>query len=161
MGALGVTLWMSSRDDVAKRGAIIVGGATLFGLCIIAFALTSEYVAYYPLALALMLLMGLSNSAYMMSIMSSLQSLVPDSMRGRVMGLYGMTYNIMPLGGGLMGQVADRIGAPFTLALGGLTVVAFALGPALANRSVRNLGALLMRTEAEAARPPARAPSNT
>ena len=155
VGALGVTLWMSSRDDVARRGAIIVGGATMFGLFIIAFSLTSEFVAIYPLALVLMLLMGLSNSAYMMSIMSSLQSLVPDRMRGRVMGLYGMTYNIMPLGGGLMGQVADRIGAPFTLALGGLAVVGFALGPALANRQVRNLGALLMRVETEGDREPA------
>ena len=149
VGALGITTWLSTRDDVARRGAIIVGGATLFGLLIIAFALTSEYVAFYPLALVIMLLMGLSNSAYMMSIMSSLQSLVPDRMRGRVMGLYGMTYNIMPLGGGMMGQVASLIGAPFTLALGGLAVVGFALGPALANKRVRNLGTLLISTEEE------------
>ena len=149
VGALGVTMWLSSRNDVSRIGAMIVGGATLFGLLIIAFALTSEYLSFYPLALALMLLLGLSNSAYMMSIMSSLQTLVPDRMRGRVMGLYGMTYNIMPLGGGLMGQVADRIGAPFTLALGGLAVVGFALGPALANRRVRNLGSLLQSTEEE------------
>ena len=65
------------------------------------------------------------------------------------MGLYGMTYNIMPLGGGMMGQVASVIGAPFTLALGGLAVVGFALGPALANSRVRNLGTLLVSTEEE------------
>ncbi len=158
VGSLGVTMWLSTRDDVARRGAIIVAGATLFGLLIVAFALTSEYLAFYPLALAIMLLMGLANSAYMMSIMSSLQSLVPDRMRGRVMGLYGMTYSIMPLGGGLMGQVASVIGAPFTLALGGLAVVGFALGPALANRRVRNLGTLLLSTEEE--RSGARATSN-
>ena len=149
VGSLGVTMWLSTRDDVSRRGAMIVTGATLFGLLIIAFALTSEYLAIYPLALVIMLLMGLSNSAYMMSIMSSLQSLVPDRMRGRVMGLYGMTYNIMPLGGGTMGQVASFIGASFTLALGGLAVVGFALGPALANSRVRNLGTLLISTEEE------------
>ena len=161
VGALGITMWLSSRNDVSRIGAMIVGGATLFGLLIIAFALTSEYLAYYPLALAIMLLMGLSNSAYMMSIMSSLQTLVPDRMRGRVMGLYGMTYNIMPLGGGLMGQVADRIGAPFTLALGGLAVVGFALGPALANRRVRNLGSLLQSVDSESGRDAARAVRQT
>ena len=161
VGALGVTMWLSSQSDVSKVGAIIVGGATLFGLLIIAFALTSEYMAFYPLAIAIMLLMGLTNSAYMMSIMSSLQTLVPDRMRGRVMGLYGMTYNIMPLGGGLMGQVAARIGAPFTLALGGLAVVGFALGPALANRRVRNLGSLLQSVDSESGRDPARAVRQT
>ncbi len=156
VGSLAVTMWLSTRDDVARRGPIIVAGATLFGLLIIAFALTSEYLAIYPLALVIMLLMGLANSAYMMSIMSSLQSLVPDRMRGRVMGLYGMTYSIMPLGGGMMGQVASVIGAPFTLALGGLAVVGFALGPALANSRVRNLGTLLISTEEERSRVQAR-----
>ncbi len=150
VGALAVTVWMSSRADASRRGLLIVGGATLFGLSIIAFALTSEYLGYFPLALFLMLVMGLANSTYMISIMSSLQTLVPDRMRGRVMGFYGMTYNIMPLGGGLMGPVASAIGAPFALAIGGFVVSAFAVGPAMLNRQVRNLGAVLLRAETRA-----------
>ena len=59
------------------------------------------------------------------------------------MGFYGMTYNIMPLGGMLTSALAGLITAPFAIAVGGLAVAAFAIGPAMMNREVRNLGALL------------------
>jgi MFS family permease len=104
-------------------------------------------VGYFPLALALMLLMGISSSTYMISIMSSLQLLVPDRMRGRVMGFYGMTWSIMPLGGMQAGAVATFVGVPVAIAIGGALVSAFALGPALINRQVRNIGSILMRSE--------------
>jgi hypothetical protein len=45
------------------------------------------------------------------------------------------------------GAIASFIGAPAAIAVGGLAVGAFALGPAMVNRQVRNLGALLQRFE--------------
>ena len=44
-------------------------------------------------------------------------------------------------------KVANFIGAPFAIAIGGFLVSAFAVGPALINRQVRNLGTLLLRGE--------------
>jgi MFS family permease len=79
--------------------------------------------------------------------MSTLQMLVPNEMRGRVMGFYGMTWNIMPLGGMFAGVLAVSIGAPWAVAIGGLAVSAFAIGPALLNGRIRNLGALLAASE--------------
>ena len=79
--------------------------------------------------------------------MSSLQMMVPDSMRGRVMGFYTMTYSISPLGAMQAGALATLITVPFAIAAGGLAVVAFALGPALINRQVRNLGTTLRQAE--------------
>ena len=93
---------------------------------------------------------GMFGSTYMISIMSSLQLMVPDRMRGRVMGFYGMTWSIMPLGGMQAGALATLIGAPFTVAIGGLIVSAFALGPAMVNGRVRRLGALLLQMESGA-----------
>jgi hypothetical protein len=87
----------------------------------------------------------------MISIQTSLQMLVPDGMRGRVMGFYGMTWSIMPLGGMQAGALANFIGAPFAIAIGGLAVAAYALGPGLLNRQVRNLGTLLRQAERAAA----------
>jgi hypothetical protein len=63
------------------------------------------------------------------------------------MGVYGMTWNIMPLVGMYAGTVAGLIGTPFTVASGGLLVAVFAIGPALINKQMRNLGSLLMRAE--------------
>jgi MFS family permease len=147
VGALAVTMWLGSAGNFQRKGLLIIGGGIAFGLTIAAFALTSRFVGYFPLALALMLLMGISSSTYMISIMSSLQLLVPDRMRGRVMGFYGMTWSIMPLGGMQAGAVATFVGVPVAIAIGGALVSAFALGPALINRQVRNIGSILMRSE--------------
>ncbi|HSF32561.1 MAG TPA: MFS transporter, partial [Candidatus Tectomicrobia bacterium] len=114
------------------------------------------------LALALMFVIGICNITYTTSIQSSLQVLVPDRMRGRVMGFYGMTYNIMPLGGMLVGVLADLITAPFAIAIGGLAVTAFSAGPAMLKPEVRNLGVMLRQvatTPASNAERPRSSPS--
>ena len=97
--------------------------------------------------MAFMIIMGMSSSIYMISIMSSLQLLVPDRMRGRVMGFYGMTWSIMPLSATQAGAMASFIGVPFAIAIGGILVAAFALGPALVNKKLWNVGTLLMEAE--------------
>ena len=147
VGALMTTLLLGSIGNFRRKGLLLIGGAVVFGLSVAAFGLTSKYVGSYALALFLMFAMGISSSTYMISIMSSLQMMVPDRMRGRVMGFYGMTWSIMPLGGMQAGAMASAVGVPVAIAIGGLVVSAFALGPALVNRRVRNIGSLLLRTE--------------
>jgi len=150
-GALLTTLWLSSRSDVGSKGWLIIGGGIMSGLSVATFGLTAAFVGSFPLALAIMFVMGICNTTYATSIQSSLQMLVPDHMRGRVMGFYGMTHNITPLGGMLASALADIITAPLAIAAGGLAVAAFAIGPAMTNGEVRNLGALLYQVETAAA----------
>ena len=147
VGALMTTLVLGSIGNFQRKGLILIGGAVMFGLSVAAFALTSKYFENYFLAMSLMFVMGVFSSAYMISIMSSLQMMVPDRMRGRVMGFYGMTWSIMPLGGMQAGAIGSAVGVPVAIAIGGLAVSAFALGPALVNSSIRNLGSLLLRAE--------------
>jgi MFS family permease len=151
VGSLLTTLWLSSRSKVGSNGWRIIGGGVMSGLSIVALGLTSACIGSFALALVIMLIIGICNTTYTTSIQSSLQMLVPDSMRGRVMGFYGMTYNIMPLGGMLVGGLADLISAPFAIAIGGLAVAAFAIGPAMLKGEVRNLGAQLRHVETAAA----------
>ena len=147
VGALMTTLLLGSIGNFRRKGLLLIGGAVVFGLSVAAFGLTSKYVGSYALALFLMFAMGISSSTYMISIMSSLQMMVPDRMRGRVMGFYGMTWSIRPLGGMQAGAMASAVGVPVAIAIGGLVVSVFALGPALVNSRVRNIGSLLLRTE--------------
>jgi MFS family permease len=151
VGSLLTTLWLSTRSNVGSRGWRIIGGAVMSGLSITALGLSSAFVGSFELALAIMFVIGICNITYATSIQNSLQMLVPDNMRGRVMGFYGMTYNIMPLGGMLAGALANLITAPLTIAVGGLAVAAFAIGPAMLNSEVRNLGARLRQVETAAA----------
>ena len=145
VGSLLVTIWVGSRSNFSARGPLIIGAAFMFGLSLITFSLTAKYLGNYYLALVILFSSGVFASVVNISIQSSLQMLVPDAVRGRVMGFYGMTWSIMPLGGMFAGALASIavLGAPFAVAIGGLGVAAFALGPALLNRQVRNLGGLL------------------
>ena len=150
IGSLAITMVMSSMSGSENRGPLIVVGSAVFGISIATFALTSLYIGSVPLALALMLIVGISNSLYMISIRSSLQLLTPDSMRGRLMGFFGMTWSIMPLGAFQSGALAEFVGVPAAVAMGGGLVTLFALGPALMNRQVRNLGVIIQEREARA-----------
>ena len=158
VGALMTTLWLGSLRTFRHKGLLLIGGAVMFGLSVTLFALTSLYLRNPHVAMAIMFITGVFSSVYMISVMSSLQMLVPDNMRGRVMGFYGMTWSIMPLGSMQAGALATFIigpaigidavmGTPFAVAFGGLAVAAFALGPALVNGRVRSVGTLLLGTE--------------
>lgn len=145
VGALLANLWLVTRGNARRGGGLLIGGATVAGLAVATFALTAHFVGSFALALGLMFVTGASISVYMISLTSSLQLMVPDRMRGRVMGFYGMTFSIMPLGGLQAGAIASIVGAPLgapiAIAVGGLAVSGFALGAALFTGRVRSLGA--------------------
>ena len=140
VGALLATVVMGSRSEIRRRGALIVIAGVLFGLSVAAFGFTSRYVGSFHLALALLFVIGIFNSIYIISILSSLQLMVPDHMRGRLMGFFGITWRIYPLGGMQAGVVGSLIGVPAAIAVGGLVVSAFAMGSAFGSRRLRNLG---------------------
>jgi drug/metabolite transporter superfamily protein YnfA len=57
-----------------------------------------------------------------------IQSMVPDAMRGRVMAIYAMMFmGMSPIGALVEGWIAERIGAPKTVMIGGAICVAGAI----------------------------------
>lgn len=146
-GALATTMILGSVGNFRQKGLMLIGGATAFGLALILFGLAAQAYPSYYLVMGIMLFIGIFNSIYMISIMSSLQMMVPNSMRGRVMGFYGMTWSIMPLGGMQGNWIANYLGAPIAVMIGGLAVAGFAIGPAMLNKQVRNISALVNQVE--------------
>jgi hypothetical protein len=63
---------------------------------------------------------------------------VPDHLRGRVMSLYSLCWNLLPLGGLLGGVLAAVVDARFAVTVGGALVAANALA-LLASRRLRLL----------------------
>ena len=50
-----------------------------------------------------------------------IQTMVPDALRGRVMAVYSMMFmGMAPIGALFGGALAERLGAPHTVAIGGL-----------------------------------------
>jgi MFS family permease len=140
VGALLGTMVLASLGDVRQKGLLMLAGATAFGSLIVLFALSRAF----PLSLALLFLMGAFNSAYMTTVNTLLQSMVPDELRGRVMGIYGLTWSIMPVGGFLAGAFAaafadPAVGAPLAIGLGGALVAAMALMVAAASPRLRRI----------------------
>jgi MFS family permease len=147
VGALSMTLVLGLSPNFGHKGLLIIGGGVMFGISVAGFGVSAHYFPSFRLAFVFMIIMGMSSSIYMISIMSSLQLLVPNHMRGRIMGFYGMTWSIMPLGATQAGLMSKLTGVPFAIAIGGAAVVLFALGPALVNKNVRNVGKLLQEAE--------------
>jgi len=140
IGALLGTILTASLGNFQRKGWLLLGGAISFGIFLIIFAATSSVIGSLPLAMVIIFFAGASTSMYMITVMSTLQALVPNELRGRVMGIYGMTWSLLPLGGMQAGAVAEYTSAPFAIGLGGTVVILFALAMMLANRNVRNLG---------------------
>jgi MFS family permease len=155
IGALLATTWVSTRSSIRGKGVFLIGGATLAGLSVVAFALTSYYVGSFALALVLIFAIGVFTSTYMITVTTSLQLMVPDELRGRVMGFWGMTWNMLPLGALFAGALAEVITVPWAVAVGGMAVTVFALGPALLNQRVRSLGRIAEETAARGPGPAA------
>jgi MFS family permease len=73
-----------------------------------------------PVGLAMMVQMAASNTL--------LQMMVPDALRGRVMSLYSMMFmGMAPIGALLAGMLAGGLGAPATVAGGGVLCMLAAL----------------------------------
>ena len=113
-----------------------------------AFALTSEYVGSFALAMVMMFVLGVFTTGFTTGTQTSLQMMVPDQFRGRVMGFYGMTFNIRPLGGVQASALASigALGAPFALAIGGAAVVVYTIVSVALKRDLRTLDARGRRT---------------
>jgi len=79
-----------------------------------------------PLVLFILLLpVGFTMMVQMASSNTLLQSMVPDQMRGRVVALYTMMFmGVAPFGAFFAGAIAHRLGAPWTVAIGGFACIA-------------------------------------
>ena len=135
VGALIGTISIATLGNFKHKGWLIVGGGAMFGVTLFLFSLSR----WYYVSLGVLFLSGVVNSLYMTSVNTTLQTLVPDELRGRVMGIYGLTWSLMPLGGMIGGGVATFAGAPFAVGAGGALVAAMAMSVALFVPRVRSL----------------------
>jgi MFS family permease len=134
-GALiGVLLvaWFSHSNSKNLQAIV---GAIVFGVLLIAFALSKSF----PLSLVLAAALGIASQFYMTTISTILQVSLPDQLRGRVMGIYGLAWELMPLGGLMAGAVAEYAGAPLAVGVGGFMVASMALAVTLYSPAVRRL----------------------
>jgi MFS family permease len=132
-GALAGALYLAGRVSVHGLERLMWRATIAFGLGLVAFAFSRSI----PLSLLILLFIGAGFMIQLASANTIIQTVVDEMFRGRVMAFYAMAFlGTAPIGSILAGIIAEHIGTPFTIAIGGLTCalagVAFARwGPAL------------------------------
>ncbi|MCX8123521.1 MAG: MFS transporter [Spirochaetes bacterium] len=123
LGALCGALFVASRSHATRFENNIAVGSLSLGCALVFFSFSRNFY----LSLGLMFIIGISLIVQMASSNTFIQSMVEDSMRGRVMSLYTMSFMGMATIGNLFaGAIAQHIGVQYTLLLSGMgcTVVA-------------------------------------
>jgi MFS family permease len=118
LGAVGI-----SRVPQAVMSRLPFAAAVCFGAFLVAFSQSTSF----GLSMVLLMLAGLGMMAQGISTNMTLQASVADAMRGRVMAYYVMAFiGMVPISALASGWLSHEIGAPNTLAIGGVLVVAAA-----------------------------------
>lgn len=131
-GAL--TLALLSRSE--RKGLILTTASLIQPVALILFA-NSEVFRLSQISLVGV---GFCNLAYLASTNSLIQSIVPDELRGRVVSTYMFAFvGLAPLGQLIMGAVAQAVGAPMAVTLGGLICGATALMVLVFQPQIRRL----------------------
>jgi MFS family permease len=124
IGALLAGLALAAKPDLKGLSRWIAFAAGGFGVSLALFSLSRHFwlstALLIPVGFCMMLESSASNTL--------LQAMVPDELRGRVISIYSMMFmGMAPFGAFFGGALADRIGAPVTVLIGGVACVGAAL----------------------------------
>ncbi|MFH1169184.1 MAG: MFS transporter [Chloroflexota bacterium] len=127
IGALAGSLAVAFRSDHPRKGLLQVISGVGFGVMLIPFAISSTYW----LSLVLLVLVGFTSQASLTFNRMLVLIDTDRNMYGRVMGIYMMTWSLMPIATLPMGALVDAVGAPLTIAVAGgllaVSIIALAL----------------------------------
>ena len=119
VGGLIGALIIANLDSYPKKGRLLLGGALGFGGFLALFAIAP----WFYLALAFLALVGFGSMVLMTVNNTSIQLIIPDEMRGRVMSVMMMTFGLMPLGAVPAGITAESYGVRPVVAVGAVLCV--------------------------------------
>ena len=112
MGALCSAVLIASFGDRLPRGPLMLGGVTVYGLSVVAFAASPSF----RLSLGLMTLVGLAHVSSHALVQTVIQTYSPSAFRGRTMAIFHMSTVVMTLGSMLAGTLAALVGARWAVA---------------------------------------------
>jgi MFS family permease len=120
VGALFGALTLAAKTGIKGLGRWVTITCATLGISLFLFSFSTSFW----LSAALLLPCGYSMMLQMACSNTLIQTIVPDHLRGRVMSLYSMMFmGMAPFGAFFGGALANRIGAPMTVAVGGIACV--------------------------------------
>ena len=124
IGAVAGALMIAAVGSFIPREKLLAVGSLVFPLLLLVYA----GVRWLPVSMAILVGIGWGFMVVINSSNSLVQIQVPDALRGRVMGIFTLTFfGLMPIGSLVAGATAARIGEPLTVVIGGVILLSFAL----------------------------------
>ncbi|MFH0769178.1 MAG: MFS transporter [Chloroflexota bacterium] len=120
-------LIIASLSHWQDNGKLLIGGAMGFALSLVLFSRSPVLT----IAMASTFLVGLFNTSYASQNQTLLQTLTPQELRGRVLGIRLLDRGLMPLGSLLAGVLASLLGAPWAVTIMGTACFLCVIGVAL------------------------------
>jgi hypothetical protein len=125
-GAMLSTIVVAGLGDFKNKGLLLLVTAAGSGVFILLFAASP----WYPASLVFVAGVSACLMAYDATMGTMLQFLSTDAVRGRILGLYGLTFGFTPVGGFLAGAIGTLVTVPFAVGLGGAIILAYLGGTA-------------------------------
>ncbi|MEP6944585.1 MAG: MFS transporter [Acidobacteriota bacterium] len=120
LGALIAALALASRRQIYGLGKWVIFGCGGLGVSLILFSISTNVY----LSCAFLIPVGFTMMTQMSSSNTLVQAMIPDELRGRVMSVYSMMFmGVAPIGALLAGALAGVVGAPETVAIGGIVCI--------------------------------------
>ncbi len=120
VGSLISALFIASLGRFQFKGKLLVFGSFMFPVLLIVFSL----MRWLPLSLFVLIGVGFSVILVFNLANALVQTLVSDELRGRVMGVYTVSFfGLMPVGALIMGTLAEHFGSVAAIITGGLITV--------------------------------------
>ena len=123
-GAMLSGVTMASIGNVGRKGHYLLLACFTYGILLMLFSLSR----WFFLSLLIIFSVGAMDMIAKTFNQTLIQFLVPDELRGRVMGVFALGRGFKPLGGFLMGAGASLFGAPLALSVGASICMFVALG---------------------------------
>jgi MFS family permease len=136
VGALVSALSIASLGRFNYKGKLLTLGSIAFPLMLFAFSFTT----WLPFSLLLLFGVGMAHILTMNLCNATVQTIVPDELRGRVMGFYTFTFfGMMPVGALIMGSLAGHFDSPTAIHISSLITLSVAISIFLFMPAIRRL----------------------
>jgi len=143
IGSVVGTILVGSFQHSRRLGTIMLVSCAFAAVLIYVFALVTAFAGELPGAYAIALIsvfaISVCSSVYMIISLTVLQLRVPADIRGRVMGIHGITYSMIPLGGLLAGAITSVSSAPVAISVGGTVYLGIVVWIAIFRRKIRQI----------------------
>jgi MFS family permease len=135
LGSVVMGMLVSVRGDIRAKGAMLLTGVAIYGMATIGFGLST----IFALSVLFLALVGVGDTLSTILRSTIRQLVTPDELRGRMTSINMIFF----MGGPQLGELeagiaAALLGAPLSVALGGLATIGLVLVTAIKVPALRN-----------------------